>query len=91
MRKLACAVLLLCPVPALADATAEDLGREIFQDICAACHGETAATGIAGDIRGADLSTVTRALRGFEAMPTFDFTDEEQVALVAYLAALEGS
>lgn len=63
-------------------------GEELFQTICAACHGPTAEDGQSGDIRGSDLRKVRMAVGGLDRMPEQDVTREETLALAAYLAKL---
>lgn len=67
-----------------------EVGRALFLENCEPCHGATATEGGAGDIRGMDFTSVRRATRGIEQMPTFDLDDDQIEAIVAYLAELSG-
>lgn len=66
---------------------AED-GRRLYMIHCLACHGPTGVNDASGDIRGMGEATIRYAMGGVEQMPSFDFTEDELTALVAYIAAL---
>jgi mono/diheme cytochrome c family protein len=61
-------------------------GAALFQELCAACHGEDATEGAPGDIRGLGRGTIIAALGGVEEMPSFSFLeDDESDALILWL------
>lgn len=78
----------LMAMPAAADDAAPD-GAALYRRHCEACHGRSATSGGAGDIRGLPVPTIRAALRGVEQMPAFRFTDAEVIAIAAHLASLD--
>jgi len=72
-------------------ALAEEDGRRLYMIHCLACHGPTGVNDASGDIRGMGEATIRYAMGGVEQMPSFDFTEGELAALVAYIAALARS
>lgn len=76
---------------AVAEAAGQEIdGRRLFLRNCARCHGPSADGGAGGDIRGATMRKVHYALRGVERMPAFEFSDDQEAALHAYLTELSG-
>lgn len=66
------------------DATA---GGELFADNCATCHGSD-GTGVSGpSLIGMDDENeiIEYVLNGEDAMPAFDFTDQEMADVLAYI------
>lgn len=88
MRAIILLGLVLAGGAAMADEDPLEAGRLLFEANCVACHGEDATEGDGGDIRGVELGTVRRATHGIEAMPEFDFTEDELRALTAWLDSL---
>lgn len=70
--------------------TPADPGQVLFTDNCAACHGDD-GRGVDSepDIRGKSPAQLRRAFGGMDAMPEFDFTDDEIAALAEYLHVLK--
>lgn len=67
-----------------------DSGREIFQEQCSLCHGRSAYPGKAPRLRPARYTAefvYDRLTNGFRDMPAWKdaFTQEERVAIVAYI------
>lgn len=91
MRRALRLFLTIAAAPALAEGDPVAAGRQIYEEICEACHGPTATEGEVGDIRGLSVGTVTGAVQGFEMMPRIPLTEAEIEAVVAYLAWLARS
>lgn len=70
------------------DGSPTETGRRLFADDCVACHGADATEGDGGDIRGVALGTLRRATRGIEAMPAFELSEADLIAVAAWLASL---
>ena len=77
------------PTPAEISKKAQiELGKSLYQGVCAECHGVDAKQGSSGDIRDADMRQVRKAIKGTENMPEYAFTDDVISALVTYLKTL---
>lgn len=63
-------------------------GEMVFQDECAACHGEQAKGESGPDIRGYILPDLIAALRGIEDMPEFELPEEDNKAIASWLMSL---
>ena len=84
------AVLVACTDPPPADAT----GEQIYQQVCANCHGQDLSGGIGPDIGAGSTAAeqddeflVLTITRGRGRMPSFDSTlsDDQIVRVVEYL------
>jgi len=63
-------------------------GQEVYDGLCADCHGPEGRGDVGTDIRGASVPVVRRAVKGFDEMPEIELTVEELDATVAYLGHL---
>lgn len=73
---------MLAAAPLAAEEGAES-GKRLFLIHCAACHGEDAASGATGDIRGLSRGTILGALGGVEQMPSFSFLTAPEIDAIA--------
>lgn len=80
----------LLATPSLANGAEAALGRELFEALCVSCHLQdgSGAEAKGVDIRGLSEARVKRAVQGFDAMPGFELSAEEIVAITAWLSAL---
>jgi mono/diheme cytochrome c family protein len=85
-----CLSLLATPALAAGDESAA-VGRAIFEENCVVCHTENGSgEGAHGvDIRRLSVSRVKRAVKGFDDMPAFEFTEPEVAAIAAWLKVLD--
>jgi mono/diheme cytochrome c family protein len=81
---------MLCAAPLAAEDIGPASGEELFLVHCAACHGEDAASGATGDIRGLSRGTIVGAMGGVEQMPSFSFLTATEIdAIATWLGAPE--
>lgn len=84
------------PAPQSESQATIDAGQELFLQNCAFCHGRDAAGGetgpdltgsklVAQDVRGDKIGTVIRNGRPEKGMPRFNLSDQDILAIVAFI------
>jgi mono/diheme cytochrome c family protein len=80
--------LALGTAPLAAQEAGTESGEDLYMIHCAACHGEDAASGATGNIRGLSRGTIVGAMGGVEQMPSFSFLTAPEIdAIAAWLGA----